>query len=64
MDTGVSLVAVCQQSEECWRHVLRRERASLVPFDTVCPTEQGRGIKLVTEEPNPVGSGRVFMYFL
>ena len=27
--------------------------------ETGCQTGQGRGKKLVTEEPNPVGSGRL-----
>jgi hypothetical protein len=38
--------------------VLRRERAILVPSDTVCLLGQGRGRKLATEELKPVGSGR------
>jgi len=29
------------------------------PFDTVCPTGFGRGIKLATEDSKPVGSGLV-----
>src|SRR2546423_825929 len=53
-----TLVAVCHPSEEGWRQVLHRERARLGPSDTVCQQEQGRGRKLVTEEPKPVGSGR------
>src|SRR5947207_2544228 len=54
-----TLVAVCHPSEEGWRQVLHRERARLGPSDTVCQQEQGRGRKLVTEEPKPVGSGLI-----
>ena len=38
--------------------MLRRELASLVLRDTISQTGQGRGIKLVTENSTPVGSGR------
>jgi hypothetical protein len=55
----LALVAVCQPSEDGWRHVLHRERARLVPRDTVGQQVQGRGIKLVTEEPTPVSTGSV-----
>src|SRR5947208_15822268 len=54
----LALVAVCHPSQEGWRQGFHRERASLAPSDTVCQQEQGRGRKLVTEEPKPVGSGR------
>jgi hypothetical protein len=54
-----ALVAVCQQWEEGLHPALHLERAHLVPFDRACLTGQGRGRKLVTEEPTPVGSGAI-----
>src|SRR2546423_3251012 len=35
-----------------------RSLADVAPSDTVCQMGQGRGKKLVTEDPKPVGSGR------
>jgi hypothetical protein len=42
-----------------------RSLADVAPCDTVFLSVQGRGIKLVTEEPKPVGSGEtIYSIFL
>ncbi len=43
--------------EECFSGLFHPQREGLGAFDTVFLKEQGRGRKLVREEPKPVGSG-------
>jgi hypothetical protein len=44
--------------EECFSGLVHPQREGLGAFDTVFRKEQGREKKLVTEDSNPVGSGR------
>jgi len=55
----LALAAVCHPSQEDWRQLFHRERASLAPWDTACQQGQGRGNKLVTEDSKPVGSAEI-----
>src|SRR5437773_10627155 len=52
------LASVVVELEECFSGLFHPQREGLGAFDTVFLKEQGRGIKLVTEDPKPVGSGR------
>jgi hypothetical protein len=49
--------AVCSPQEEGFPQLFDLQQADVAPFDTVGPTGQGRGQKLVTEGSKPVGSG-------
>jgi hypothetical protein len=48
LDAGAS-----QQQEHDFPKLFHPQQANVAPFDTVFQQEQGRGIKLVTEEPMP-----------
>ena len=46
------------EEKECFSELVPLQPEGLGASDTVFRKEQGRGRKLVTEEPKPVGSGR------
>jgi hypothetical protein len=54
LDAGAS-----SQQEECFPQLFHPQKEGAEPFDTVCLLGQGRGRKLVTEQPKPVGSGSI-----
>ena len=45
------------EEKECFSELVPLQPEGLGASDTVFRKEQGRGSKLVTEEPKPVGSG-------
>ena len=45
-----------QQQEHDFLKLFHPQQATVAPFDTVFQQEQGRGIKLATENSTPVGS--------
>ena len=51
------LASVVVELEECFSGLFHPQREGLGACDTVFLKEQGRGIKLVREDPKPVGSG-------
>ena len=58
MPSFSALTSDALEEEECFSELVHLQREGLGAFDTVFPTAQGRGIKLVTEDWKPVGSGR------
>ena len=50
-------VGARSQPEDGFPHLFHLQQEDAGPSDTVCLPGQGRGIKLVTEEPKPVSSG-------
>ena len=52
------LASVVVELEECFSGLFHPQREGLGAFDTVFLKGQGRGKKLVREDPKPVGSGR------
>ena len=51
------LAAVASQSQEDgFQHIFHLQQEAVGAFDAVCLMEQGRGRKLVTEEPKPIRS--------
>ena len=59
------LASVVVELEECFSGLFHPQREGLGAFDTVFLKGQGRGKKLVREDPKPVGSGTtIYSMFL
>ena len=58
MPSFSALTSDALEEEECFSELVHLQREGLGAFDTVFPTAQGRGKKLVTEDWKPAGSGR------
>ncbi len=54
----LALASDAVSEEECFSALVHLQPEGLGASDTVFPTAQGRGKKLVTEDSKPVGSGR------
>jgi hypothetical protein len=55
----LALASAAVSLEECFSELFHLQREGLGACETGFPTAQGRGRKLVTEEPKPVGSAPV-----
>jgi hypothetical protein len=55
----MALATDAGEEEEGFSALVYLQPEGLGAFDTGFPTAQGRGKKLVTEDPKPVGSGAI-----
>ena len=58
-----ALASETVEEEECFSALVHLQPEGSGAIDTVFPTAQGRGSKLVTEDWKPVGSGDI-IYFI